>query len=184
MQDFANGDAKAFECLYDRHALGSWRFILRSVRVQALADDLAQDVWFAVARAAANYEPRAKFRTWLFTIAHNTVVDHFRAVRPTVSLDAPVDGAGTEAALDYAQELHANSGFGPLRRLESKEQAMAFLAAIAELPAEQRDAFLLQAEAGMDLAEIAAATGVSFETAKSRLRYARKRLRERLQEFA
>ena len=61
---------------------------------------------------------------------------------------------------------------------------MAFLAAIEQLPAEQRDAFLLQAEAGMDLAEIAAATGVSLETAKSRLRYARKRLRERLQEFA
>jgi RNA polymerase sigma-70 factor (ECF subfamily) len=61
---------------------------------------------------------------------------------------------------------------------------MAFLAAIEQLPAEQRDVFLLQAEAGMDLAEIAATTGVSFETAKSRLRYARKRLRELLQEFA
>ena len=82
------------------------------------------------------------------------------------------------------QSLAANSGFGPLRRLESKEQAQALLDAIEQLPFAQREAFMLQAEAGMDVQDIAATTGVSFETAKSRLRYARSRLRELLQEYA
>ena len=78
----------------------------------------------------------------------------------------------------------ADSGFGPLRQLQGREQAVALLDAIAQLPVEQRDAFLLQAEAGMSVQEIAATTQVTFETAKSRLRYARQTLRRLLQEYA
>jgi RNA polymerase sigma-70 factor (ECF subfamily) len=184
MQRFARGDIKAFEVLYDRHEMSSWRFIFRSVRDSQVADDLLQDVWFAVARKAAAYEPRAKFRTWLFTMAHNRVIDHFRASRDTLSLDAQASDDTDRPAAEFVPELVANSGFGPLRQLESKEQALALIRAIENLPLEQREAFLLQAEAGMGVAEIATVTGVSFETAKSRLRYARSRLRELLQEFA
>ncbi|HOE41639.1 MAG TPA: sigma-70 family RNA polymerase sigma factor [Rhodoferax sp.] len=180
---FAEGDMKAFESLYDRHEMGSWRFIFRSVRDRQVADDLLQDVWFAVARQAAAYQPRAKFRTWLFTMARNRVVDHFRASRDMQSLDAH-DDADDQVASAFVAEPVANSGFGPVRQLESKQQALALLEAIETLPQEQREAFLLQAEAGLGVADIAEATGVSFETAKSRLRYARSRLRTLLWEFA
>lgn len=184
MLRFGQGDIKAFEELYCRHETGSWRFIVRNVRVQEAADDLLQDVWFSVARKAASYEPRAKFRTWLFTIAHNRVIDYFRESRVDISLDAQADSDDLNQMPALIDELAADSGFGPLRQLESREQALALLHAIEQIPFEQREAFLLQAEAGMSVAEIASTTGVNFETAKSRLRYARSRLRELLQDFA
>jgi RNA polymerase sigma-70 factor (ECF subfamily) len=179
LQAYAAGDQRAFETLYDRHALPVWRFVLRSVQKPELADELVQDVWLAVVRQAARYEARARFRTWLFTLARHRVVDHWRSHRPHASLDATTDDG---AAL--ADTLAVESGFGPERRLDSREQAQALLDALATLPAVQREAFLLQAEGGLSLAEIAATTGVSTETAKSRLRYARARLRETLEAFA
>ncbi len=179
MLRYAAGNLQAFNLLYDRHAMGVWRYVLRSVRVQAVADDVLQDVWFALARQAPHYQPTAKFKTWLFTLAHNRLVDYFRTAKQHVSLDGEEDDS-----VALVQTLAANSGFGPLRRLESKEQAQALLDAIEQLPFAQREAFMLQAEAGMDVQEIAKTTGVSFETAKSRLRYARIRLKELLQEYA
>ena len=181
MLRYAAGNLQAFNLLYDRHEMGVWRYVFRSVRVQAIADDLLQDVWFALARQAPNYQPTAKFKTWLFTLAHNRLVDHFRTAKQHVSLD---DDDAESDSVALVQTLAANSGFGPLRRLESKEQANALLEAIEQLPFAQREAFMLQAEAGMDVQDIATTTGVSFETAKSRLRYARSRLRELLREYA
>ncbi len=179
MQAFAAGDARAFETLYDRHALPVWRFVQRSVHDRALADDLVQDVWFSLIRQAPRYEPRARFRTWLFTLAHHRLVDHWRTHKAHASLDAETDDG---AAL--ADTLAADSGFGPVRQLQSREQAQALLDALAALPLPQRESFLLQAEGGLSLAEIAQATGVNAETAKSRLRYARERLRQALEAFA
>ncbi|MDO9437675.1 RNA polymerase sigma factor [Hydrogenophaga sp.] len=179
MQAFALGDARAFETLYDRHALSVWRFVQRSAHNHALADDLVQDVWFSLVRQAPDYAPRARFRTWLFTLAHHRLVDHWRTHKHHTSLDAE-----TEEGATLADTLAADSGFGPVRQLQSREQAQALLDALAALPLPQREAFLLQAEAGLSLGEIAQTTGVSAETAKSRLRYARERLRHTLEAFA
>jgi RNA polymerase sigma-70 factor (ECF subfamily) len=186
MQRYAAGDATAFETLYGRYELGVWRYVFRSVRVQEVADDLLQDVWFAVARQAAAYRPTARFKTWLFTLAHNRMVDHFRTAKQHLSLDgegAP-DGDGADAGASLAETLAADSGFGPIAQLHSRQQGAALLAALEQLPLAQREAFLLQAEGGLSVEEIAAATGTSFETAKSRLRYARCSLRQTLKEFA
>ncbi|WP_297755805.1 sigma-70 family RNA polymerase sigma factor [Hydrogenophaga sp.] len=179
MQAFALGDARAFETLYDRHALPVWRFVQRSVRDGALADDLVQDVWLSLVRQAPSYQPRARFRTWLFTLAHHRLVDHWRTHKRHASLDA-----STAEGAALADTLAADSGFGPLRQVQSREQAQALLDALAALPDVQRQAFLLQAEGGLSVAEIARATGVNGETAKSRLRYARERLRQTLEAFA
>lgn len=183
MLRYARGDVGAFDTLYGRHALAVWRFVFRSVKVQAVADDLLQDVWFAVARHAGRYEARARFRTWLFTLAHHRLVDHLRTAKNHASLDADEAPAGGGDERSLAETLMADSGFGPLRQLQSREQAAALIAAVERLPQEQRQAFLLQAEGDLSVAEIAEATGVSFETAKSRLRYARASLRQQLQEF-
>ncbi len=182
MLRYAAGDIAAFDTLYLRHEPGVWRYLLRSVRVQAVADDLLQDVWFAVARSAAAYQVQARFKTWLFTVAHNRLVDHFRTAKNHLSLDG--DSGDDEGEGRLVDTLAADSGFGPVRQLQSREQAAALIAAIEKLPAQQREAFLLQAEAGMSVEEIASATDVTFETAKSRLRYARSSLKQWLQEFA
>lgn len=187
MHAYASGDAAAFATLYDRHAARLWRYLLRSTGDAATADELAQEVWFSVARQADVYRPRtsapglppARFSTWLFTIARHRLVDHLRAQRPQLSLDAP---PGDEHDATLADTLAAPSGFGPLQRIETRQQAARLLAALDALPAAQRDAFLLQAEAGMSVADIAHATGVPFETAKSRLRYARAALRQALEQ--
>ena len=176
MQAYAAGDVRAFDTLYDRNTLAVWRYVHRSVGSAALADDLVQDVWFNVIRQAPKYQPRARFRTWLFTLAHHRLVDHWRTAHPHASLDA-----ATEDGASLADTLAADSGFGPLRQLQSREQAQALLDALAALPAAQREAFLLQAEGAMSLAEIAETTGVPLETARSRLRYARATLRQTLE---
>ena len=173
------GDMAAFEALYTRQSLPMWRFVLRSVGDPSLADDIAQDTWFNVVRSAASYVPKAKFKTWLFTLAHNRMVDVLRARKPQVSLDAE-----SEEGFELANTLAIDSGFGPLQQVEHRQQAQALRDALAELPEVQREAFLLQAEAGLSLAEIAEATGTNAETVKSRLRYARQKLRQSLEALA
>lgn len=179
MQSYAAGQAAAFEQLYGRHRLRMWRYFYRNTGDGALADDLAQDLWFAVVDNAARYEVRSKFTTWLFTMAHHRLVDHWRRQRPGVSLSAD-----TEESMRLADSLFAASGFEPDHQLDRQLMAQALLAALAQLPTEQRECFLLQVEADMTVAEIAQAAGVAEETAKSRLRYARAKLRAALEELA
>lgn len=176
MRAYAAGNARAFEALYDRHERALWRFVLRSVRDAAVADDVAQEIWLVVTRSADTYQASAKFRTWLFTMARNRIIDLSRTRKNVQSIDEE-----TEDGESHFSELAADSRLGPVRQLESKQSAKALIDAIEALPADQREAFLLQAEAEMSVEEIAAATEVSFETAKSRLRYARNKLRALLE---
>ena len=179
MQSYAEGQASAFELLYERHRLRLWRYFYRNTGDAALADDLSQDLWFAVVDSADGYEVRSKFTTWLFTMAHHRLVDHWRRQRPSVSLSADSD-----ESLRLADSLFAASGFEPDQQLDRQLMAQALLAALAQLPAELCECFLLQVEADMTVAEIAQATAVAEETAKSRLRYARAKLRAALEELA
>ncbi len=183
MSLYAQGQVAAFNTLYTRHATRVWRYVLRSVQNPSTADELTQELWFAVARAAPSYEAGksgAKFSTWLFTLAHHRIVDHWRAFKPheSLTLDAEDD-----ESVQLRAQLVADSGFGPLRQIQSREQARALIAAIEALPADQREAFLMQAEGDMSVEDIAQATGTSFETAKSRLRYARSKLKTLLAEL-
>ena len=180
MLSFARGDAAAFEELYRRHESRVFRYLCRNVRDADAANDLMQDVWFAVARSAARYRPTARFTTWLYTLAHHRMVDSFRARRGHQSLDAGGDGDGG-SLLD---RLPADPRSEPAADAAAREDGAQLLRAVGRLPAEQRDAFLLKAEAELSVEEIATITGTSFETAKSRLRYARSKLRELLAEYA
>jgi RNA polymerase sigma factor (sigma-70 family) len=182
MVRFGRGEAAAFDFLYRRHESRVFRFLQRNVRNEAAANDLMQEVWFAVVRGAANYQPTAKFTTWLFTIAHNRTVDMIRANHRLQSLDAG-DDADPEASTPL-ERLAESAKLEPLAQVQAQDEAAALLNAVAQLPAEQRSAFLLQAEGDLSVEEIAHATGSSFETVKSRLRYARAKLRQQLWEYA
>jgi RNA polymerase sigma factor (sigma-70 family) len=179
MSRYARGDVNAFELLYRRHEMRIWRYLERNVRNRAISDELMQEVWFAVARDAARYRPTARFTTWLFTIAHHRMIDSFRTNRRHISLDS----AGCEGETEIPP-LAAEANTGPVATAISEDQAAALLQAVSQLPKEQREAFLLQVEGDLSVIEIAAVTGASFETTKSRLRYARTKLRELLQEYA
>jgi RNA polymerase sigma factor (sigma-70 family) len=174
---YARGDAAAFEVLYRRHEMRVWRYLERNVRNRATADELMQEVWFALARDAPRYEPTARFTTWLFTIAHNRMIDSIRSSRPQASLDT----LGYEAE-SVVQQLTADPSAGPLAAAVARDQAKALNEAIEQIPEEQREAFLLQLEGELSVEEIATMTASSFETTKSRLRYARTKLRELLVE--
>ncbi|HTB90901.1 MAG TPA: sigma-70 family RNA polymerase sigma factor [Steroidobacteraceae bacterium] len=187
MLRFGRGEAAAFDFLYRRHELKVFRYLQRSVKSEASANDLMQEVWFAVVRGAANYQPTAKFTTWLFTIAHNRMVDMVRANHRLQSLDtgdaADREGAESEGP-SLLDRLAADRKLEPLAQVQSQDEAAALLSAVEQLPAEQRSAFLLQAEGELSVEEIADATGSNFETVKSRLRYARAKLRQLLWEYA
>jgi RNA polymerase sigma factor (sigma-70 family) len=182
MLRFGRGDAAAFEFLYLRHESRVFRYLHRNVRNEATANDLMQEVWFAVARGAANYQPTAKFTTWLFTIAHHRMVDMIRANKRMQSLDAEDDADPERSSL--LDRLAADGKLEPPAQVQTQHEATALLSAVSQLPAEQRSAFLLQAEGELSVEEIADATGSNFETVKSRLRYARAKLRQLLWEYA
>ena len=170
MLAYAGGDAGAFESLYAKHKGALFRFVLRSMKARGEAEELFQDVWMKVIEARERYTPQAKFTTWLYTIAHHRLVDHWRARGLTVvSLD---DEEKT------VNEVAADPGAEPPRVLEARQTLDRLSAALAALPLAQREAFLLHHEGGFGIAEIAAAMGSPVEAAKSRLRYAMNKLRE------
>jgi RNA polymerase sigma factor (sigma-70 family) len=180
MLAYAAGDAGAFDTLFARHRGGLYRYLLRHVRIPATADELYQDVWTSVVKSRASYAPRAKFATWLYTLAHNRLVDHWRANgRATiVSLDEESDDGGH--AIDAIAGSRVDE---PETQVSAGQLRTRIKEALAALPAEQRDAFLLQYEGGLALAEIAAITGAGGETVKSRLRYATAKLRSLLEDL-
>jgi RNA polymerase sigma factor (sigma-70 family) len=170
MLAYAGGDAGAFESLYGRHKGALFRYVLRSVKARGEAEELYQEIWMRVVEARARYRPEAKFTTWLYTVAHNRLVDHWRAKGlKVVSLDDE-DSTVPEPA--------AGPGAEPERTLEGRQSLQRLASALAALPLAQREAFLLHTEGGLTAAEIAAATGSGEEAAKSRLRYAMNKLRE------
>src|ERR671933_1267232 len=78
MLAYQAGNAGAFETLYRRHRTRLYRFVLRAVKTRAAAEELFQEVWMRVIEARSRYTPQARFTTWLYTIAHNQLVDHWR----------------------------------------------------------------------------------------------------------
>lgn len=177
---YAAGDVAAFEALYARHEQPLWRFLLRLCRDRPTAEELMQETWFAVAREAPRFRADGRFAPWLYTIARNRVIDRHRMARPAVSLDA-VEGEGDEP---LGARLADEQAPTPLAASEQLEQGAAILDALQRLPDAQREVFVLQVDAGLSVEDIAKVTGTTFETAKSRLRYARDKLRVLLQEYA
>ena len=167
MQAYAKGNPEAFELLYNRHRGPLYRYVLRQVGEAGTANDLYQGCWEKIIRARANYRPSAPFRAWMYRIAHNHVMDHFRKAKP--ESDVPMD------------ELEANQP-GPQEQYLFEDRTARLKQAVHRLPVNQREAILLKLEGGFDLPTIAEITGVNRETAKSRLRYALDKLKIILQE--
>jgi RNA polymerase sigma-70 factor, ECF subfamily len=165
--------------LVDRHAGRVYGFVLRFVGQPNQAEDLTQEVWLRVLRSGRGFQGRARFTTWLFTIARSVCLDHHRHhQRRSERLPAVAE-----------PELESLAGVSPLplQRMADHELAGHVLAAVSELPDAQKEVFLLR-EQGLSFQEIADVQETSRETVKSRMRYAltcvRRILRARLGEGA
>src|SRR5438128_9877596 len=118
-----------------------------------------------VIEARERYAPQARFTTWLYTIAHRRMVDHWR--RRGLSL------------VELDEQDPPGDSPDPARQLEAREALARFAQALEALPVAQREAFLLHEEAGLSIAEIAAATGSNAEAAKAGCRSAAGSLKAR-----
>jgi RNA polymerase sigma factor (sigma-70 family) len=153
---YARGDAAAFDQLYKRYELPVWRYLERNVSDQDTADDLLQEIWFALARNAASLESVTRFRSRLFTLAHDRMTDTLR----------------TRAA----------KGSQPAAASRPPDPANAVARAIAQLAREEREAYLLHIEGQLSLGDIAEITESTVDTVQGRLRLARLKLHELLSE--
>ncbi len=170
MLRYADGDAAAFETLYRRHNDALFRYLLRLCGSRAMAEDVYQEAWTRIIRARERYRPTAKFTTFLYRVAQNCFIDGTRRNRRYGGGPAPAD--------------LLCDGSGPEEATERANLRQRLFDALADLPFEQRDAFLLHEEAGLSIDDIAHTTGVNRETAKSRLRYANVKLKKALAENA
>lgn len=180
MERFAKGDAKALGTLYDRHARALKAFVLQ--QGAARPDDVVQDAFVRIVRNPGGFQGQAKFRTWLYTIARNLCIDASRRdkFRAGPSLDAPMGEDGPTLGERIASD---DPGADASRALADAQFKAAYEAALAKLPAEQREVFVLREVSGLGFAEIAELTGANENTVKSRMRYALKGLRDALLDY-
>src|SRR5438067_9997392 len=173
---YRDGDLAAFEELYRRHSRGLYRFIAwRSPRREWI-DEVMQDSWAALHQARARYVASSSFRTFLYQIARNRLIDLMRH-DPRVVLASEI--AGEAGAFDALADGQGDAAT-PEQALDARQQAGRLHRAIRALPDEQREALVLQQFSGLGLDEIAVLCGASLETIKSRLRYAMRKLRAEL----
>lgn len=172
MLRYRDGDTAAFEVLYRRHNDALYRYLLRLCKHRDNADDIFQEVWGKIIKAADRYRPTAKFTTYLYRVAHNCFIDHLRRNKRHTHI-THIDA-----------DLQPNPGESPDTLTERSLARERLQLALQDLPDEQRDVFLLHEEAGLSLDEIAAVTGSNRETTKSRLRYAVNKLRVAIDEPA
>ena len=146
--------------MFERHHVAIYRYLLRMLGSRDRAEELTQDVFVHALRAADQYEERAQERAWLFRIARNLRLDALRRDR-RASTASTVDGADPEEPRQPAQQALQSS----LRQ------------ALAMLPDDEREAFVLAEVVGLSYAEIAAACSATPAAVRSRIYRARMQLR-------
>jgi RNA polymerase sigma-70 factor (ECF subfamily) len=149
MLAYARGEMRAFETLYARHRGALYRYLVRQSRDTEIAHDLFQEVWSRVIVNRARYEARAKFRTFLFTLAHNCFIDHCRRVKARPMLMGVDDADAPTCCLPMKRSR---------KEIERDEEQCGYRAALANC---RRTARRLSTSRGVELArEIARVTGV------------------------
>ncbi len=172
MLQVRGGDRRAFEALFRRYTPPLVNFLARMVPERARAEELAQEVFLRIYQARDRYEPRARFSTWLFSIAHNLALNELS--RSYRKRERPLEDPVVERMPDPQP--------GAEQRLEGKWAAQAIEGALAGLPERQRAALLLRVEQGLGYAEIAEVLEASSASVKSLIHRARESLLAQLDE--
>jgi len=174
MLAYKKGDPAAFEALLKRYEKGVYCFALRMVNNRAMAEDVTQESFLRVIKASGRYKAKACFRNYLYRIARNLCVDLLRK-KGKGMLEAE-SRLNPEGLLDSLPDDNP----GPELRTGARQARLALYKALQNLPAEQREVFLLKEVKDMKLQDVAKVTGTNLNTVKSRLRYALFSLREQL----
>ncbi len=183
MERFRDGDTMAFEILLSRHERAIFNFIYRMIRDREKAQDLLQETFLRVIKNKQRYIPKARFTTWLYTIARNQCIDAFRKAkhRRHASLDQPYRGEpGGRSLMDKLPGKSEDA----LQRKEAQEITLRIEEALTHLSSEQREVFVMRQFRNLRFREIAEIVGVSENTIKSRMRYALEHLRLQLADYA
>jgi RNA polymerase sigma-70 factor (ECF subfamily) len=171
MTAYAAGDAQAFEMLYQRHKGALFRYFARQLPTPE-AHDCYQNLWLKIIGHRSRYAPSGSFRSYLFSLAHNVLMDHHRHTmrRP----------AGDSEQLDVLMSTDGE----PQQTREREELIEHLHRLVRALPIHQREAWLLRQETELSTREIASITETSEEGIKSRLRYARAKLKAGMARYA
>ncbi len=175
MQQYAQGDEQAFTALYIRHKNSLYRYFVRQISSQELAEELYQEVWNKLIKARINYQVSSKFSTWLYRIAHNELIDYYRrnaTQKKVIAIN--IEAAELTKSDDQPQEntiLADTHQVAVDDKLAQQQQATQLKWCLQQLPRKQKEAFLLKHEAGFSLNEIAQLIGETNENIKSRIRY-------------
>ncbi|WP_348262567.1 sigma-70 family RNA polymerase sigma factor [Telmatobacter sp. DSM 110680] len=177
----AAGDETGFNYLVGKYHRAMISFLFRMVHNQAVAEELAQEVFLRVYRSRESYRAEAKFTTWLYRIATNLAVNHARDTRhersaSTVYLDAPDEESGTTP--DVADDTPSVE-----QSILRDERMAAIRAHVMALPERQRMAVLMHKYQGMDYRQIGDVLKLSESATKSLLFRAYQTLRDKLKDF-
>ena len=168
LKAIAAGDAKALERLYARAETRVFRFLMRMVKNQAIAEELLNEVFLSVWQNAHRYEGRSEPMTWMLSIAHNKAISVLRK-------RTEVLGIAEEAGRDLAAEDDT-----PDVAAQKQDKSAKIKACIAELSADHRTILDLVYYQDQSVAEAAEVLGIPEATVKTRMFYARKKLSELL----
>ena len=177
LNNYLSGDRSAISSLIERHSRRVRDYILMMVKDRDIAEDIFQETFIKAVRVIdeGRYSDNGKFLSWILRIAHNQVIDYFRAQRQNKSVteaDAGYDMLGT---LRFAERTVEDSMVSD--QIERDVRALVDL-----LPAEQREVVMLRYFSGLSFKDIAEQTDVSINTALGRMRYALINLRRMIKE--
>lgn len=171
---YRRGETEALGQLVELYRKPLFAFIYRMVGGAHDAEEVFQEVWFRAIRSMDRFDDQ-RLLSWLFRIAHNLVIDRSRRARPTVDL-----ASGGEDGLPLEERLPSPK-LGPRQEAAGRELGGRIAEAVARLPEEQREVFLLRTEGDVPFKDIAKMQGTSINTALARMHYAVRKLRSELQ---
>jgi RNA polymerase sigma-70 factor (ECF subfamily) len=180
---FQAGERSVFTVLVKRYQGPLYNFALRHLRNPSSAEEVVQDAFVRLVQNASDFKHEARFSTWMFTIVRNLCIDQIRkqSLRRHPSLEEPKraeEGEGPTLG-----EQTADSRANVERTAVSTEIRERLMQAVAQLPDEQREVFLMREVSNLPFKEIAEIVGIPENTVKSRMRYALERLQAALSEY-
>ena len=170
-----DGNTRAFEVVFDRHAGPAFSLAYRMCGRRPLAEEVVQEAFMSLWRSAARYDPaRGSVRSWVLRVVHNRAIDAFRRELPSTSHDVPDDWISE--ALPARERTEDE--------VERRSDARLVRCALEDLPPDQRQVIELAYFGGFSHSQIAAALGLPAGTVKGRMRLGLSKLRIALREPA
>jgi RNA polymerase sigma-70 factor (ECF subfamily) len=176
LERYRRGDAAALGELVEQYRRPLFSFILKMTEGREDAEEVFQEVWLRVIKHQHRYRAKS-FKSWLFRITHNLVIDRARKRRPIVDLQGQA-----EDGEDVFETRVKDPGPAPHAGVAGRELRDRIAAAVQELPVDQREVFVMRMEADLPFKEIARIQGTSVNTALGRMHYAVGKLRTMLKE--